>query len=121
MTAIHRFPTFKNVKLCITAIGDVDRRKQIRRQLEKNGGTFVETCGKGVELTHLLCGPDREGDTNQIGLTAKMQYALKHNEAKPKKVYLIWEDWFWDCLEFKGTRGHSAHSNLLILFDRDSE
>ena len=84
---MHRFPAFKTVKLCITAINDVERRNQIRKQLEKNGGTFVETYGKNIELTHLLCGPDRGEDANQMNLTLKMQYAMKCNETRAKKVH----------------------------------
>ncbi|KAL5525831.1 hypothetical protein ACEPAG_7168 [Sanghuangporus baumii] len=102
IAVMHRFPTFKSVKLCMTAINDVERRKQIQKQLEKNGGTFIETFNKDIELTHLLCGPDRGENTDQMGLTPKMQYAVKHNETRAKKVHLVWDDWFWDCLEFKG-------------------
>ncbi|KAL5526618.1 DPB11 [Sanghuangporus sanghuang] len=102
IAVMHRFPTFKSVKLCMTAINDVERRKQIQKQLEKNGGTFIEMFSKGMELTHLLCGPDRGENTDQMGLTPKMQYAMKYNDTRAKKVHLVWEGWFWDCLEFKG-------------------
>ncbi|KAL5504090.1 DPB11 [Sanghuangporus vaninii] len=102
IAVMHRFPTFKSVKLCMTAINDVERRKQIQKQLERNGGTFIETFSKGMEVTHLLCGPDRGEKTDQMGLTLKMQYAMKYNDTRAKKLHLVWEDWFWDCLEFKG-------------------
>ncbi|KAL5485961.1 DPB11_7 [Sanghuangporus weigelae] len=102
IAVMHRFPTFKSVNLCMTAINDIERRKQIQKQLEKNGGAFIETFSKGMELTHLLCGPDRGENTDQMGLTPKMQYAMKYNDTRAKKVHLVWEDWFWDCLEFKG-------------------
>ncbi|EJD06504.1 uncharacterized protein FOMMEDRAFT_165286 [Fomitiporia mediterranea MF3/22] len=101
-SSVHRFPTFQFVRLCLTAVDDVQKRKQIRKQLEKNGGTFVETLGKDAEITHLLCGPDRGDNVGEKGISAKMQFVMKANRTATTKVHLVWEDWFWDCLEFKG-------------------
>lgn len=101
-TNIHRLEIFKTVRLCLTAIDNVQKRKQIRKQLEKNGGTYVDALGKDSQLTHLLCGPDREGNADDKGFTSKMQFVEKYNRSSDEKVNLVWEDWFWDCLEFKG-------------------
>lgn len=50
-------------------------------------------------MTHLLCGGERGANVDPRGWTSKMQYVEKLG----KNVKLVWEEWFWDCLEFKGT------------------
>jgi DNA replication regulator DPB11 len=31
-----------------------------------------------------------------------MRYADKFNKRGEAKIYVVWEEWFWDCLEFGG-------------------
>jgi DNA replication regulator DPB11 len=47
-----------------------------------------------VKVTHLLCAGDNETD--------KMRYADKFNKRGEAKIHVVWEEWFWDCLEFGG-------------------
>lgn len=98
----YRFPTFQSVRLCVTAIDDIQRRTKIQKLVESNGGTYVDTIGKGIQLTHLVCGPDRGDKADERGFTAKMKFIEKMNNSATEKAHLVWEEWFWDCLEFKG-------------------
>jgi hypothetical protein len=44
----------------------------------------------GVKVTHLLCLGDEETD--------KMKYAEKFNKQREAKIWLVWEEWFWDSV-----------------------
>ncbi|KAJ7699622.1 hypothetical protein B0H17DRAFT_977678, partial [Mycena rosella] len=94
--AAHRLPVFSGVTLCISGITDIVRRTQINKALTTRGGTYVKALERPVRVTHLLCAGDAETD--------KMRYADKFNragEADPP-IQLVWEEWFWDCVEFGG-------------------
>ncbi|KAJ7449521.1 hypothetical protein FB451DRAFT_1287192 [Mycena latifolia] len=94
--AAHRLPIFAGVTLCISGISDIVRRTQINKALTANGGTYVKALERPVRVTHLLCSGEAETD--------KMRYADKFNragEADPP-IQLVWEEWFWDCLEYGG-------------------
>ncbi|KAF5359827.1 hypothetical protein D9756_002948 [Leucocoprinus leucothites] len=90
----HRLPIFAGVVLCLSGITDVDRRVQINRLVTQNGGTYVKNLERPVKVTHLLCSGDEE--------TEKMRYAEKFNERKEAVIHLVWEEWFWDSLDFGG-------------------
>jgi len=47
-----------------------------------------------VRVTHLLCSGNGETD--------KMHYARKFNERGEADIKLVWEEWFWDSLDFGG-------------------
>ncbi|KAJ7077914.1 hypothetical protein B0H15DRAFT_861404 [Mycena belliarum] len=92
----HRLPVFSGVTLCISGISEILRRTQINKALTAQGGTYVKALERPVRVTHLLCSGEDETD--------KMRYADKFNragEADPP-IQLVWEEWFWDCLEFGG-------------------
>ncbi|KAJ7123099.1 hypothetical protein C8R44DRAFT_919020 [Mycena epipterygia] len=94
--AAHRLPVFSGVTLCISGITDIVRRTQINKALTAAGGTYVKALERPVRVTHLLCAGAEETD--------KMLYADKFNragEADPP-IQLVWEEWFWDSLEFGG-------------------
>ncbi|KAJ6530367.1 hypothetical protein DFH09DRAFT_1370743 [Mycena vulgaris] len=95
--AAHRLPVFTGVTLCISGITDIVRRTQINKLITAGGGTYVKALERPVRVTHLLCSGEDETD--------KMRYADKFNragEADPP-IQLVWEEWFWDCLEFGGS------------------
>jgi DNA replication regulator DPB11 len=48
-----------------------------------------------VRVTHVLCAGDED--------TEKRRYARRFNERKEANIHIIWEEWFWDSLEFGGT------------------
>lgn len=101
--AAHRLPVFSGITLCISGIPDIVRRTQINKAITLAGGTYVKNLERPVRVTHLLCAGESE--------TEKMRYAEKFNragEADPP-IQLVWEEWFWDSLEYGGT-----HSCLYI-------
>jgi len=60
-----------------------------------------------MKVTHLLCLGDEE--------TEKMKYAEKFNKQREAKIWLVWEEWFWDLMEFGG--GLERRSMLLVDLD----
>lgn len=92
---MHRLPIFSGVVLCLSGITDLERRLQINKLVTQNGGTYVKNLERPVRVTHLLCSGDEETD--------KMRYAAKFNKRKEANIHLVWEEWFWDSLEFGGT------------------
>jgi len=82
------------VVLCLSGITDLDRRVEINRLVTHHGGTYVKNLERPVKVTHLLCSGDEE--------TEKMRYAEKFNNHKEAIIRLVWEEWFWDSLDFGG-------------------
>ncbi|KAJ7905114.1 hypothetical protein B0H13DRAFT_2274414 [Mycena leptocephala] len=92
----HRLPIFSGVTLCISGIPDIVLRTQINKALTAAGGSYVKALERPVRVTHLLCAGEAEPD--------KMRYAEKFNragEANPL-IQLVWNAWFWDCLDYGG-------------------
>ena len=90
----HRLPAFSGVVLCLSGITDLDRHVEINCLVTQNGGTYVKNLEWPVKVTHLLCSGDEE--------TEKMRYAEKFNNRKEAVIHLVWEEWFWDSLDFGG-------------------
>ncbi|KAG2147749.1 uncharacterized protein EDB93DRAFT_1146459 [Suillus bovinus] len=90
----HRLPIFSGVILSLSGIDDIEQRANINRTLTRYGGTYVKAIERPVKVTHLLCAGDNE--------TEKMRYADKFNKRGEAKIHVVWEEWFWDCLEFGG-------------------
>ncbi|KAF8813526.1 hypothetical protein BYT27DRAFT_7131662 [Phlegmacium glaucopus] len=90
----HRLPIFSGVILCPSGISDITRRTQINKLLVANEGTYLKNLERPVKVTHLLCSGDEETD--------KMCYAEKFNSRGEAKIHLVWEEWFWDSLDFGG-------------------
>ncbi|KAJ7717673.1 hypothetical protein B0H16DRAFT_1433724 [Mycena metata] len=96
--AQHRLPPFAGVTLCISGIPDILRRTTINKALTAGGGTYVKDLVRPVRVTHLLCSGEAGVETD------KMRYADKFNragEADPP-IQIVWEEWFWDSLEYGG-------------------
>ncbi|KAF8556500.1 hypothetical protein OG21DRAFT_1602206 [Imleria badia] len=93
-TSKHRLPIFSGVVLCLSGVEDVHRRTEINRLVTEHQGTYLRDLERPVRVTHLLCSGDTETD--------KMKYAEKFNKRKEAHIHLVWEEWFWDCLEFGG-------------------
>ena len=68
----------------------------------------MKSIERPVKVTHLLCSGDEK--------TEKMEYAEKFNKKGEANIKLVWEEWFWDCINFGGTSlAHSFH--LVTLSD----
>lgn len=81
--------------IALSGVDDTDRQKQVNRLVTYNKGLFVENIERPVKVTHLLC----SGNEN----TEKMRYAEKFNRSGEAHIQLVWEEWFWDCINFGGT------------------
>jgi DNA replication regulator DPB11 len=76
---------------------------EIKNLLVHQNGTYADRNEGKPKLTHLLCSGDED--------TEKRQYAEKFNKLGEGKIHMVWEEWFWDSLEFGG--GHlSCHPDL---------
>lgn len=90
----HRLPVFSGVILALSGVDSLDRRIEINRIVSEQSGTFVKAIERPVKVTHLLCSGD--------DVTDKMSYAEKFNERGEADIKLVWEEWFWDCVNFGG-------------------
>jgi DNA replication regulator DPB11 len=90
----HRLPVFSNVILSLSGINDITRRTQIHKLVTQHQGVYVKNLEPPVKVTHLLCSGDEETD--------KMRYAEKFNKRGEANIHVVWEEWFWDSLEFGG-------------------
>ncbi|KAI9442471.1 hypothetical protein H4582DRAFT_1284064 [Lactarius indigo] len=90
----HRLPTFSGITLCVSGIEDLDRRTSINRTVTQHCGKYAKNIERPVRVTHLLCSGNDETD--------KMRYARKFNERGEANIKLVWEEWFWDSLDFGG-------------------
>lgn len=71
------------------------RRTEINKLVTRNGGVYLKALERPVKVTHLLCSGDEQTD--------KMHYARKFTKAGEANIQLVWEEWFWDSLEFGGS------------------
>ncbi|KAL1758586.1 hypothetical protein FB107DRAFT_271789 [Schizophyllum commune] len=94
--ADHQHPIFAGVVVCVSGIDDIDRRVEINKLVNAHGGSFRKELQRPVDVTHLLC----SGDVSEP--TDKMHYAERFNQRGETDIKLVWEEWFWDCLEFGG-------------------
>ena len=90
----HRLPVFSDIVVCVSGIPELERRADIRRIVEQQGGAYVKAIERPVRVTHLLCSGDEESD--------KMRYAEKFIMRGEAQLHMVWEDWFWDSLKVKG-------------------
>ncbi|EMD33540.1 hypothetical protein CERSUDRAFT_160532 [Gelatoporia subvermispora B] len=96
MTRKHRLPIFSGVILVLSGFEDIERRTEINRLCTEEGGTYVKNIERPVKVTHLLC------SSHSDAVTDKMKYAEKFNQRGEANIRVVWEEWFWDCLEFGG-------------------
>ncbi|KAH7906812.1 hypothetical protein BJ138DRAFT_1071221 [Hygrophoropsis aurantiaca] len=119
----YRLPIFSGVTLCLTGI-PLAARAQIQRMVVAHGGVYTKALERPVRVTHLLCseadeddgcsgvevevlakagdGGQGKGETGEIEITEKMRYAEKFNKRGEANISIVWEEWFWDSLEFGG-------------------
>lgn len=87
----------------------MERKKDIARLVAKHGGQFLRNLERPVRVTHLLCSGDAE--------TEKMRYAEKFNKSGEAHIFLVWEEWFWDAIDFHGELcGRLPPSPVLMPF-----
>ncbi|KAF7331558.1 hypothetical protein MKEN_00035100 [Mycena kentingensis (nom. inval.)] len=99
--AKHRLPIFSDIVVCMSGIPQ-DRRAQIAKKVLEHGGKWYPVIERPVRVTHLLCGGKDETD--------KMKYAERFNRRKEADIKLVWEEWLWDCIEYKGRLEEERYS-----------
>ncbi|KZT06146.1 uncharacterized protein LAESUDRAFT_701065 [Laetiporus sulphureus 93-53] len=92
----HRLPAFSGITVCVSGIEDIHRRTEINRLVTQNGGKYVKNIERPVKVTHLLCASGNDETTE------KMRYAEKFNQRREASIHVVWEEWFWDSLDFGG-------------------
>ncbi|KAH8831551.1 hypothetical protein DL96DRAFT_1705981 [Flagelloscypha sp. PMI_526] len=90
----YRLPVFSGAVICISGLEDVEKRLEIHKLTTRNGGEYKKNLERPVTVTHLLCAGDIETD--------KIKYASKFKRTGESEIHLVWEEWFWDSLEFGG-------------------
>ncbi|KAF8512497.1 hypothetical protein JB92DRAFT_2928157 [Gautieria morchelliformis] len=97
----HRLPVFSGVKLCITGMEDIALRNKVHAWLAKEGGVYLKSLN--ATATHLLC---CVSDTS-----AKLKWTRDHNrtQSQTDQIRIVWEEWFWDCIEFGGRWDESSY------------
>lgn len=103
----HRLPVFSGVVLALSGIDSLERRMEIDRVVSEQLGTFVKAIERPVKVTHLLCSGD--------DVTDKMKYAEKFNDRGEAEIKLVWEEWFWDCVNFGGMSSVYEAKNISNL------
>ena len=92
----HKLPIFSGVSLSFSGTINSERQTEITRNLKQNDGAYLENLERPVKVTHILCSGDEE--------TEKTRYARRFNQRGEANIYLVWEEWFWDSLEFGGKK-----------------
>jgi hypothetical protein len=80
---------------------ETTRRAQIIKVLTQKNGVYTQNIERPVKVTHLLCSGDEETD--------KIRYANKFNARGEARIQIVWEEWFWDSLEFGGGFDRENH------------
>ncbi|KAI0084130.1 hypothetical protein BDY19DRAFT_973992 [Irpex rosettiformis] len=102
--AQHRLPIFNNVTLSLSGIEDEEKKEEIIRRVQEEGGSYVENIKRPVKVTHLLCTSSINDPTDQ------MRYAAKFNRQREADIKMVWLEWFWDCLKVGGRCDEEAYN-----------
>lgn len=78
-----------------------------KEQIEVEGEESQEVSFRASRQKGKGKGKDKGGKEDEeagpLAETDKMMYARKFNDRGEAKIMMVWEEWFWDCLEFGGT------------------
>ena len=78
----HRVPTYYGLKICLTGFDDLDRRQELTKYIEDNGGEYHGDLTK--QVTHLVAA---------VPGGKKYEYALKWG------LKVVSEKWLFECHE----------------------
>ena len=99
-------PIFMDIRLCVTGLEDMETRMMLNALLTQHGGVYLNVLD--TSATHLLCSTQT---------SPKIDWARDYNtnQRPDKRIKMIWEEWFWDCLEFGGKCSRNSSSLLIKL------
>ncbi|WVQ71544.1 hypothetical protein IAR50_001083 [Cryptococcus sp. DSM 104548] len=108
MQEVHRLLPFEGLRIAMSGIEALDRRRQIVDLINYNGGTYSKDLDR--ECTHLVSSkPAMEKRPSE-----KIKWAMRNiadNEAARRKgskidpekdIKIVYEEWIWDCVAYKG-------------------
>ncbi|ODN84798.1 hypothetical protein L202_00668 [Cryptococcus amylolentus CBS 6039] len=108
MQEAHRLLPFEGLRIAMSGIEHLDRRRQIVDLINYNGGIYSKDLDK--ECTHLVSSkPAMEKRPSE-----KIKWALRNiadNEAARRRgnkisedadIKIVYEEWVWDCVAYKG-------------------
>ncbi|ODO03446.1 hypothetical protein L198_02293 [Cryptococcus wingfieldii CBS 7118] len=108
MQEAHRLLPFEGLRIAMSGIEHLDRRRQIVDLINYNGGIYSKDLDK--ECTHLVSSkPAMEKRPSE-----KIKWALRNiadNEAARRRgnkisedadIKIVYEEWIWDCVAYKG-------------------
>ena len=87
---------------------------EINKLINKHGGKYLKNLERPVKVTHMLCSRDEPETNGEEGarersnaplepdMSEKLVYAQKFNDRGDASIYIVWEEWFWDCLTYGG-------------------
>lgn len=83
-------------------------RSKIHTLLANENGVYLKSLDKTA--THLLSCALEE--------TPKIKWANDYNRTQSDidKIHIVWDEWFWDCLEFRG----ALHYKILAVDPLDN-
>ncbi|KAG8903637.1 hypothetical protein FRB99_002912 [Tulasnella sp. 403] len=104
----YRLPAFTGYSIAITGENNVARRTELGHMINSNGGRYCKNLDQKV--THLVvCSPPSQDDEPETLETEKIQWARKVNVERKKHgveqdglIKLVWEEWLWDSVDWKG-------------------
>nr|XP_018263947.1 uncharacterized protein I303_03824 [Kwoniella dejecticola CBS 10117]OBR86105.1 hypothetical protein I303_03824 [Kwoniella dejecticola CBS 10117] len=103
----HRLLPFTGLKIAMSGIEPLDRRKQLIKYIQSSGGQYSKDLDRSC--THLISAKP----TNEPRSSEKVKWALREIaelEARKRKgvrtdeeeMKIVYEEWVWDCVAYKG-------------------
>ncbi|EIW69569.1 hypothetical protein TREMEDRAFT_62429 [Tremella mesenterica DSM 1558] len=98
---------FAGLRISITGIEPVERRKEIVAYVNSNGGVYSKDLDR--HCTHLIS----DKMTSEMKSSDKVKWALKEiksreasrragKKSKGEDMKIVYEDWLWDCIAYEG-------------------
>lgn len=112
----HRLLPFLGLKISITGIDQLDRRKQIIKLINQEGGVYSRDLDR--TCTHLVSAyPTTDPKSKQ---SEKIKWAVKElgDRAMQRRrgkrlddadMCIVYESWIWDCVGFHGRWSEDAY------------
>ncbi|PFH51104.1 hypothetical protein AMATHDRAFT_80477 [Amanita thiersii Skay4041] len=92
--AAHKLPAFSGLVLSLSGSFDDAKRADIKKRVAQHDGKYLENLERPIRITHILCSSNEETD--------KIRYARRFTQRGEANIRLVWEEWFWDSVDFGG-------------------
>lgn len=103
---MHRLQPFSGLKISVTGIDDLDKRKAIIQLVADNGGMYSKHLDR--KCTHLVSAYPL--DAPESKKSAKIKFVLDDLKDRNRKgvkyeeepITIVHEAWLWDCIGYRG-------------------